>query len=235
MEDAEAQAALDIDDQEIVQVARLSKPVLGQGHQIDVAVNRSGHAEALGEIGAEGDIALLKDRALAANARRPLDNAREADADARDVGDFETRVAHAAPHAILDQIGNDRGGLPINSDRQRERAQDVGAKISDRDRDLVGRQFDAHHIRCARIELEHDPGPAATGVPHRADLKRDDQAVVEEGGSDCGHGRRAQVGQLRDLDPRHRAEATDRVHHVKAIDRAHQFGIGGLHRSDVSA
>ena len=35
----------------------------------------------------------------------------------------------------------------------------------------------------------------------------------------------------RDLDPRDRPEAADRVHHVEAIDRAHQFGIGGLHRS----
>ena len=235
MKNAEAQAALDVDDQEVVQVARLSEPVLGQGHQIDVAVDRSGHAEAMGEIGAERDIALLKDRALAANARRPLDDARKADADARDFGDVETRVADAAAHAVLDQIGDDRGGLAIDADRQRERAQDVGAEIGDRDRDLVGRELDAHHMRRARIELEHDPRPAASRVAHRADLQRDDEPVVEQRRGDGGDGRRAQVGQLRDLDPRHRAEATDRVHHVKAIDRAHQFGIGGLHRSDVSA
>ena len=33
----------------------------------------------------------------------------------------------------------------------------------------------------------------------------------------------------RDLDAGDRPEAADRVHHVEAIDRAHQFGVGGLH------
>ena len=36
--------------------------------------------------------------------------------------------------------------------------------------------------------------------------------------------------QLRDFDPRNRAEPADRVHHMEAIDRAHQFRVGGLHR-----
>ena len=33
-----------------------------------------------------------------------------------------------------------------------------------------------------------------------------------------------------DLDTGDRAEAADRVHHVEAIDRTHQFRVGGLHR-----
>src|SRR5271155_2171656 len=76
---------------------------------------------------------------------------------------------------------------------------------------------------------------AAPGVAHRADLQRNDKLVVEERRGDGGNGGRAQFGQLRDLDPRHGAEAADRIHHVKAIDRAHQFRIGGLHRSGASA
>jgi hypothetical protein len=95
VKNAEAQAALDVDDQKVVQVARLSEPVFGQRHQIDVAVDRSGHAEAMGEIVAERNVALLKNRALAANARRPFDDARQADADARDIGNVETRIAGA--------------------------------------------------------------------------------------------------------------------------------------------
>src|SRR5271154_1853891 len=76
VKNAKAQAALDVDDQKVVQVARLSEPVFGQRHQIDVAVDRSGHAEAMGEIVAERNIALLKNRALAANARGAFDDAR---------------------------------------------------------------------------------------------------------------------------------------------------------------
>ena len=40
-----------------------------------------------------------------------------------------------------------------------------------------------------------------------------------------------EFGPLGDLDARDRAEPADRVHDVEAIDRTHQFGIGGLHRS----
>ena len=149
MKNAKAQAALDVDDQKVVQIARLSEPVFGQRDQIDVAVDRGGHAEAMGQIGAERNVALLKNRALAADARRPFDDARKADADARDFGDVETRVADAAAHAVLDQIGDDRGRLTIDADRQRQRAQDVGAEIGHRDRDLVRGELDAHHMRCA--------------------------------------------------------------------------------------
>src|SRR6185312_9287844 len=137
MKNAEAEAALDVDDQEIVETARLSEPVLGQGDQIDIAVDRSGHAETMAEIGAERHVALLKDRALPADARRPLDHARKADADARDVSHVEARVADAAAHAVLDQVGDDGRRLSVDADRQRERAQDVTAKIRHPDRDLI--------------------------------------------------------------------------------------------------
>ena len=41
VKNAEAQAALDVDDEEVVETARLSEPVFGKGHEIDVAVDRS--------------------------------------------------------------------------------------------------------------------------------------------------------------------------------------------------
>ena len=219
----------------VVEIARLSEPMFGKGHEIDVAVDRSRHAKATAEIGPERHVALLKNRALSANARRPLDDARKADADARDLTDIQASVAHATAHAVLDQVADDGCGLAIDTDRQRKRAQDVGAEIGYRDRDLVVGEFDADHIRGVRIELEHDPRPAAPGIAHGADLQRDDKPVVKQRRGDGRHGRRTQFGQLRDFDPRHRTEAADRVHDMEAIDRAHQFGIGGLHRSGVSA
>ena len=82
----------------------------------------------------------------------------------------------------------------------------------------------------SRIELQHDAGPAAPGVAHRADLQRNDEPVVEQRRGDGGNGGRAQFGQLGDLDPRHGAEAADRVHDMETIDRTHQFRVGGFHR-----
>ena len=161
--------------------------------EIDVAVDRSGHAEATAEIGAERHVALLKDRALPADARRPLDHARKADADARDLGDVEARVADAAAHAVFHQVGDDGGRLAIDADRQRERAQDVGAEIGYRDRDLVVRELDADHMRRVRIELEHDARPAASRVAHGAELQRDDEPVVEQRRRDRRDGGRDSV------------------------------------------
>ena len=158
---------------------------------------------------------------MPADARRALDDARQSDADAGDVGDLEAGVADAAAHAVLDQIGDHRGGLAVDADRHRERAQDVGAKVGDRHGDLVGCELHADDIGRLRIELEHDPRPAAAGVAHRADLQRDDQAIVEQRRGDGGDGRRAQFRQFGDLDPGDRPEAPDRVHHMEAIDRAH--------------
>ena len=39
VQDAEPQAALDADDQKIVEVARLTEPVLGERHKVGVAVD----------------------------------------------------------------------------------------------------------------------------------------------------------------------------------------------------
>ena len=64
---------------------------------------------------------------------------------------------------------------------------------------------------------------------------RDDQSVVEKERGDRRDGGRTEVGPIGDLDPRDRPEAADRVHDMEAIDRAHQFGIGGLHFDGRSA
>ena len=97
--------------------------------------------------GAEIHVALAEDRALPADAGRALDDAGQADADAGDVRHRELGVADAAAHAVLDEIGDDRGRLAVDADRQREAAQDVGAEIGGRDGDLVGRELDADDDR----------------------------------------------------------------------------------------
>ena len=46
VQDAEAEAALDADDQKIVELARLAEPMLGERDQIDVAVDRDRRRQA---------------------------------------------------------------------------------------------------------------------------------------------------------------------------------------------
>ncbi len=121
VKNAEAEAALDVDDEKIVQVARLPEPVLGERDEIDVAVDRNRDAEPPGEIGAERHVALLQNGALPADAGRALDDAGQADADAGDLRHLEAGVADAAAHAVLDQIGDDGGRLAVDADRQRQR------------------------------------------------------------------------------------------------------------------
>jgi hypothetical protein len=74
VENAETEALLDADDQEIIELARLAEPVLGERDQIDVAVDRNRDAEPTGQFGAEIDVALAEDRALPADPRRALDD-----------------------------------------------------------------------------------------------------------------------------------------------------------------
>ena len=184
-----------------------------------------------GEVGAERHVAFPEYRALPADAGGALDDPGQPDANAGDIGHLEIDVADAAAHAVLDEIGDDRGGLAIDADRQRERAQDIGAEVGHRDGDLVGGELDPDDMRGVGIEPEHDARPAAAGVAHGADLHRHDEAVVEQRRGDRRDGRRAELGEFRDFDARDRAEPPDRVHDMEAIDRSHQFRVGGLHRA----
>ena len=171
MQDAEAEAALDADDEKIVEIARLAEPVFGERDEIDVAVDGDGRAEPLGQQRPESDVALGKDRALPDHAGSALDDAGKADAEPGNVSHFEFRVADAAPDAVLDEIGDHRGRLPVDADRQRQRADHVGAEIGDRDRDEIGREPDADDARRVGIEPQHHPGTAARGVAQGAHLQ----------------------------------------------------------------
>ena len=144
--------------------------MLGEGDEIDVAVDRGGHAEPRPRSAPNGTSRSRKNRALPADARprarpRPAGRRRRP----RCAVDVEPGVADAAAHAVLDEIGDDGGRLPVDADRQRQRAQDVGAEIGHRDRDLVGRELDADDMRGVRVELEHHARPAASRVAHGAD------------------------------------------------------------------
>jgi len=97
------------------------------------------------------------------------------------IADVETRVADAPAHPVLDQIGDHRGRLAIDSDRQVQRTEDVGAEVRHRNGDLVGRELHADDMRCVRVELEHDARPAAAGVANGAELQRDDQPRFSSG------------------------------------------------------
>ena len=232
----EPQAALDADDEKIVEVARLTEPVLGERHEVGVAVDRHGDAEPPRQVRAEGHVAVAEDRTLPAYACRALHDAGQADADAENVGHFEVGVLDAAPHAVFDEVGDDGRRLPVDADRQRERVEDIGAEIGDGDRDLVGREAHADHIGRVRIELQHDARAATARVTHGPDLQRSDQPVVEKRGGDRGDRGGAELGDLADLDAGHRPMAANRVHHMEAVDRAHEFWVGGLHRFEgVSA
>ena len=180
---------------------------------------------------AKGHVAVAEDRALSAYARRALDDPRQPDADAENLGHFKVGVLDTAPHAVLDEVGDDGRRLPVDADRQRERVEDIGAEIGDGDRDLVGRKAHADHIGRIRIELQHDARAPAARVTHGPDLQRSDQPVVEKSGGDSGNRGGAELGDLADLDAGHRPMAANRVHHVEAVDRAHEFWVGGLHRT----
>ena len=231
MQDAEPQCPLHADDKKVVDVARLPEPMFGERDKIDVAVDRCGDAEPLGEIGAERHVAFAEYWTLAADAGGALDHPGQPDADAVNVGHLEIGVGDAAAHPVLDKVGDHRRGLPVDADRQRKRAQDIGAEVRRRHRDLVGRELHPHDMGRVRIEPEHDARPAAAAVANGADLHRHDQTIVQQGRGDRRDRRRAEFGELGNFDAGDRTKPPDRVHHMEAIDRAHQFRVGGFHRS----
>ncbi len=230
MENAQPEIALDIDDEEVVETARLSEPVLRERDQIHVAVDRGGDAEPPTKIGAERHVALLQDRALAADSGRAFNHAGQSDADPGDRRHFEASVGYAAAHPVFHQVGDDGRGLAVDADREFKRRGDVPAKVGDRDRDLVRGELDADDMCGVGVELKHHPRAAPSGVPQGADVERNDKAIIEQRRSDRRDGGGAEIGEFGDFDPRHWAKTPDRVHHVEPINRAHQFGIGGLHR-----
>ena len=83
VQDSEPEAALDADDQKIVEAARLPEPVLSERHKIGVAVDRHRDAKTLASGPRQGDVAVAEDRALPAYAGGALDDPRQPDADAR--------------------------------------------------------------------------------------------------------------------------------------------------------
>jgi len=88
-------------------------------------------------------------------------------------------------------------------------------------------------MRGVRIEVEQDTRPPSRGVADAAELLRDYEPVVEQGARDRRYRRRREIRPVADLDACNRPEPTNRVHHMEAIDRAHQFGISGFHRAGV--
>ena len=108
--------------------------------------------------------------------------------------------------------------------------QHVGAEIGRGDGDLIGRQLHADDVGRVGIEFQHHARAAASRVAHRAHGNGNDQSIVEQRRGDRRDRRRAQFGEIGYFHPRNRPEPADRVHHMEAIDGAHQFRVGGLHR-----
>src|SRR6478672_9225865 len=156
MDDAEADRVLDRDNEKIVEAAAVSEPVFGLGDQVDVAVDGHRDAEPGLKVAADVEVALAEERAVAADARGALDDAGNADTEPADALEGDVRVLEAAPHAVLDEVDDHRGRLPVDADRHRDAVEDVGLEVRHRDGDLVRRELDAADRRRAGIELEHD-------------------------------------------------------------------------------
>ena len=169
MDDAEADRVLDRDDEEIVEAAAVPEPVLGLGDQVDVAVDGHGNAEPWpARSWPNVRSRSREERAVAADARGALDDPRDADAEAADVLDVAMSASsRQRPHAVLDEVEDHRGRLPVDPDRDRDAVEDVGLEIGDGDGDLVGRELHAADRGRLGIELEHDPRPAAQLVGRR--------------------------------------------------------------------
>ena len=67
--DAKPDRVLDGDDQEVAEIPAVPEPLLGEGDQVDVTVDRSRHVQPALEVEAEPEIALGEDRAVTADAR----------------------------------------------------------------------------------------------------------------------------------------------------------------------
>ena len=234
VQDAEPEAAVDVDDEKVVEVARLPEPVLGERDQIDVAVDRRRNAEAPGEIRAERHVALagrsgsagtLRRRARRRRAgrrrrrRRPR-SSRPASLTQRRTPS-STRSAMTAAVCRSMRIG-------IASERRMSAQKLVTATVI-----WSGASFTP--TTCAASGLSSSitrgrPRPASRTAPTCS-------GMISRSSSSAAVMAETVVGlssvnceiSTRDTGP----EPPDRVHHMEAIDRAHQFRVGGLHRSLV--
>src|SRR5215207_7320505 len=121
MNDAKPDRVLDGDDQEVAEVPAVTEPLLGEGNQVDVTLDRRRHLQALLEVEAKVEIALREDRAVTADAGGALDNSRHAEAEAVDILDLQARRLDAGANAVLHEIQDDRGRLTIDPYRDRHR------------------------------------------------------------------------------------------------------------------
>src|SRR5262249_9645229 len=94
--DAEPEPVLDADDEKVVEAAPMAEPMLGEGDQVDVAVERHRDAEPLRQLRTQRHVALAEDRALPAAPGRALDDPGEPDADAAYRVDAEPGIGDGA-------------------------------------------------------------------------------------------------------------------------------------------
>ena len=164
-----------------------------------------------------------------------LDDARQRHAEAFDPVERQPRIGDAAANAVLDEIGDHVRRLPVDAHRLRQLGQHVALKIGHHMHDAGRRDLDADDTRGVGIELQKHPRAAARRVADGAHLARHDQPVIEQRSSDRRDGGGAEFRPFADLHARDRPMPTDRVHHVEAIDRAHEFRVGRLHPSGFRA
>ena len=103
--DAEAEAVLDADDEEIVEAAAWPNQCSARVTRLTSLSSGHRHAEARRQLGAEGHVALAEDRALPAAAGGALDDAGKPDADAAHRRDRKPGIGNRTAHAVLDEIG----------------------------------------------------------------------------------------------------------------------------------
>ena len=179
------------DDQEIVEFARLTEPMFGERDQIGVAVDRHGDAEPARQQ-APNATSLSPKIGLCRQTPPRSHHSGQADANAERYPHLEVGVARAAPHAVLDEVGNDGRRLPVDADRERQLLMTSAQKSVTAI--VIGRaRAHADDARGKRVEPQHHARPASAGVVQRAELQDCDQLVVQQRGRDRRDRRRDSV------------------------------------------
>ena len=226
-DDPGAHAGPDGQEDEVVDAARNTLPLLAEGRQVDVVLERHRQAERLFELGAEG--AAFQSRHVLGqvhDAAVRIGHARDADDDAVDELRVELRrreQRRAQPLAGLDRLGG-VGDLQLDV---LPRADDA-VQIAERAAHEAGAEVEAQHERRLRHRLEVNRAVAGSvgatlGLAH--------EPAIDERLQRQGDGRLRDPRPPRDLRARDRRAGADRLEHLSLVDLLQQPGNGScLHR-----
>ena len=217
------------DDREIREILCAAEPAFGKRREVRIVLELGRKAEPALDHGGEIHHRVAEDRAPVRAPGGRIDHPGDPDPEPADRLQPQPGIADALPDAVLDQVGDGLGGLPVEAHREDEAVHRAAGEVGHGHADASERQLHAHRIQDAALEPQHDARAATRGRLAAAHMRGLHQTILDQAAGDGRNRGRAQFGPLDDLDARNRAVPADQVDDPEPGPATGQLRISALH------